>query len=251
LREDNISTERFRLTPDEILVKIKEIISNDITNIVLQSGSDNYYDTDMISYLIYKIKKDHDIQITLHLLQRGFDEYRAWKFAGADNYLLKFNSSNKENFSFFNKSNKLDDRINILKYLKRLGYKICTGNIVGLPNQTQEDLVNDLLLLKSIEPEMIFNTPFVPHFYTKFQNVSKVEILLMLKIIAITRILLKKSDIIISDSIDFFDRNEKKQLFNVGANMLLLEIAGNSELKLKNNNNSETKTSSAKDKIAN
>ncbi|MFZ1289203.1 MAG: radical SAM protein [Melioribacteraceae bacterium] len=251
LREDNISTERFRLSPDEILVKIKEIISNDITNIVLQSGSDNYYDTDMISYLIYKIKKDHDIQITLHLLQRGFDEYRAWKFAGADNYLLKFNSSNKENFSFFNKSNKLDDRINILKYLKRLGYKICTGNIVGLPNQTHEDLVNDLLLLKSIEPEMIFNTPFVPHFYSKFQNVAKVEIPLMLKIIAITRILLKKSDIIISDSIDFFDRNEKKQLFDVGANMLLLEIVGNSEIKLKNNNNSKTKTSSAKDKIAN
>ncbi|MBK8947128.1 MAG: radical SAM protein [Ignavibacteriae bacterium] len=249
LREDNISAERFRLSPDEILVKIKKIISNDISNIILQSGSDSYYDTDMISYLIYKIKKDHDIQITLHLLQRGFDEYRAWKFAGADNYLLKFNSSNSENFSFFNKNNKLEERINNLKYLKRLGYKICTGNIVGLPNQTQEDLVNDLLLLKSLEPEMIFNTPFVPRYYSKFKNADKTNILLMQKIIAVTRILLRKSDIIVSDSIDFYDRNEKKQLFEVGANILLMEISGNEILT--KNKISEIKTSARKDKIVN
>lgn len=251
LREDNISTPRFRLSPDEILVKIKEIISKDVTNIILQSGSDSYYDSDMISYLIYKIKKDHDVQITLHLLQRCFDEYRAWKFAGADFYLLKFNSSNTNSFSFFNKNNKLEDRLNHLKYLKRLGYKICTGNIVGLPNQTKADLVNDLLLLKSIEPELVFNTPFVPQYYSKFQNISKVEISLMLKFIAITRIILRKSEIIISDSIDFFDRNEKKQLFEVGANMLLIEFAGNSDEKLKNNFNHNSKNTSAKDKIAN
>ncbi|MBK7979944.1 MAG: radical SAM protein [Ignavibacteriae bacterium] len=250
LREDNISTERFRLSPDEILVKIKEIIKNNITNIILQSGSDSYYDTDMISYLIYRIKKDHDIQITLHLLQRGFDEYRAWKFAGADNYLLKFNSSNKENFSFFNKDNKLDDRINHLKYLKRLGYKICTGNIVGLPNQNKNVLADDILFLKSLEPEMIFNTPFVPRFFSKYQNTSKVEIPLMKKIIAVTRILLQKSDIIISDSVDFFNLNEKRQMFDVGANMLLMEYSGHSINKTKSGNPS-LKSSISKGKIVN
>ena len=105
LREESISVQRFRLLPDEILEKIKSIFSTGITNIILQSGADSYYDTDMISYLIYKIKQAYDVEITLDLLQRGFDEYRAWKFSGADNYLLKFNTSNSNNFSLFTKKN--------------------------------------------------------------------------------------------------------------------------------------------------
>ena len=139
LREESISVDRFRLSPDEIIEKIKSIFSSGITNIILQSGSDSYYDTDMISYIIYKIKQEYDVEITLDLLQRGFDEYRAWKFSGADNYLLKFNTSNPENFSMFTRENKLEERINHLKYLKRIGYKICTGNIVGLPHQSSYD----------------------------------------------------------------------------------------------------------------
>ena len=127
LREESNTVQRFRLSPDEVLEKIKSIFSTGITNIILQSGSDSYYDTDMISYLIYKIKQSYDVEITLDLLQRGFDEYRAWKFSGADNYLLKFNSSNSNNFSLFTKKNNLDERVNHLKYLKRIGYKICTG----------------------------------------------------------------------------------------------------------------------------
>ena len=105
-REESFSVRRFRLSPDEILEKIKSIFSSTITNIILQSGADSYYDTDMISYLLYKIKQEYDVEITLDLLQRGFDEYRAWKFSGADNYLLKFNTSNPENFSLFPQDDK-------------------------------------------------------------------------------------------------------------------------------------------------
>ncbi|MCB9247083.1 MAG: hypothetical protein H6613_00285 [Ignavibacteriales bacterium] len=217
----------------------------------MQSGSDSFYDTDMIAYLIYKIKKEHDIKITLNLLQRGFDEYRAWKFAGADNYLLKFNTSNKDNFSVFNRDNKLEDRINHIKYLKRIGYEVCTGSIVGLPNQSIEDIANDLLLLKQFIPEMICNTPFVPHYFPRFKNVPQIELSLMMKIISITRLLQKKSDIIISDSNDFFNVNQKKELFEVGANTLLLEYTGNDSKNKDDFYKFEPRNISAKGKIVN
>ncbi len=192
LREESDAVERFRLTPDEVLEKIKSIFSTGITNIILQSGSDSYYDTDMISYLLYKIKQAYDVEITLDLLQRGYDEYRAWKFSGADNYLLKFNTSNFNNFSLFTKKNDLNERVNHLKYLKRIGYKICTGNIIGLPHQEIEDIANDLKLLQQLQPEMILNTPFTPQQLTKYQNAPKGDFHLLLKSIAISRLTLKK-----------------------------------------------------------
>jgi biotin synthase len=177
----------------------------------------------MISYLIYKIKQEYDVEITLDLLERGFDEYRAWKFSGADNYLLKFNTSNSKNYSLFTQNNKLDERINHIKYLQRIGYKICTGNIIGLPYQSEEDISRDLLLLKSFKPEMILNTPFIPHELTKFKNIPKGSFQLLMKTTAISRLLMKKSQIIIAGSSNFFSLDEKKRLFSVGADTLMLE----------------------------
>ena len=231
LREESISVSRFRLTPDQVLEKINSIYSRGITNIILQSGADSYYDTDMIAYLIYKIKKEYDVEITLDLLQRRFDEYRAWKFAGADNYLLKFNTSNSTNFSIFTQENKLDERINHLNYLKRIGYKICTGNIIGLPFQTTEDIAHDLILLQNFNPEMILNTPFTPQKLTKFQNSPKGDFNLLLKATAITRLLLKKSQLLVAASTNFFSVEEKKRLFEIGADTLMLEPLLQGELK--------------------
>lgn len=231
LREASISVNRFRLTPDEVLEKINSIFSTGITNIILQSGSDSYYDTDMISYLIYKIKQEYDVEITLDLLQRGFNEYRAWKFSGADNYLLKFNTSNNTNFSLFTEENNLDERINHLRYLNRIGYKICTGNIVGLPKQSIDDIANDLVLLEKFQPEMILNTPFTPQQLTKYQSAPKGDFGLLLKSTAITRLLLKKSQIIVSGSGNLFSIAERKKLFDIGADTLMLEPLYHGELK--------------------
>ena len=231
LREESISVERFRLTPDEVLEKIKSIFSTGITNIILQSGADSYYDTDMISYLIYKIKQAYDVEITLDLLQRDFDEYRSWKFSGADNYLLKFNTSNPNNFSLFTKENNLEERVNHLKYLKRIGYKICTGNIVGLPDQTIEDISCDLKLLEQLQPEMILNTPFTPQQFTKYQNAPKGDFQLLQKATGISRLLLKKSQIIVAGSASLFSLEEKKRLFEVGADTLILEPLLNGNLR--------------------
>ena len=231
LREESISAKRFRMSPDEVLEKIKSIFNSGITNIILQSGADSYYDTDMIAYLLYKIKQEYDVEITLDLLQRGFDEYRAWKFSGADNYLLKFNTSNSKNFSIFTKEDKLEERINHLRYLKRIGYKICTGNIIGLPHQSITDLANDLILLKNLKPEMILNTPFTPQELTKYASIPKGDFNLLLKTIAISRLLLKKSNIIVASSSNFFSIDEKKRLFEIGADTLLWEPLLNGKLK--------------------
>ena len=82
LREDNITLQRYRMTPDEIIETARQISNLGIRTIVLQSGEDGFYDTDLIAYLIYSIKQNSDIAIALSIGERGFDEYKAWKIAG-------------------------------------------------------------------------------------------------------------------------------------------------------------------------
>ena len=79
LREDNLIIPRYRMTGEEILEAARTIYSKGLRTIILQSGEDSFYDTDLISYLIYSIKRQYDVSITLNLGQRTFNEYKTWK----------------------------------------------------------------------------------------------------------------------------------------------------------------------------
>ena len=133
LREDNFALPRYRMTPDEIIETAQQITNHGIYTIVLQSGEDSFFDTDLIAYIIYSIKQKSNTAITLSLGERGFDEYRTWKIAGADRYLLKHETANSKLYSIYHLKQKLSDRVAHLKFLKRIGYQIGSGNMIGMP----------------------------------------------------------------------------------------------------------------------
>jgi len=99
IRKSNEQIERYRMQADEIIEAAKTITNSGLRTIILQSGEDNFYDTDQISYIIYSIKRNLDASLTLSLGTRTFEEYKTWKYAGADRYLLKFESSFENNLS--------------------------------------------------------------------------------------------------------------------------------------------------------
>ncbi|HEX2963315.1 MAG TPA: radical SAM protein, partial [Ignavibacteriales bacterium] len=87
LRKSNDTIERYRMNADEIIDTAKLISNLGIRTIVLQSGEDQAFDVDKIAYIIYFIKQNCDVAITLSLGQRDFEEYKTWRYAGADRYL--------------------------------------------------------------------------------------------------------------------------------------------------------------------
>ena len=95
LRSPNTNVERYRLTPDEILHFAKEGIKLGYKTLVLQSGEDSYYTTDVLCPVISEIKKN-DVAITLSIGERSTEEYEAFKNAGADRYLLRIETTDKE-----------------------------------------------------------------------------------------------------------------------------------------------------------
>lgn len=221
IREDNFAIQRYRMTADEIIETARLIYTNGVKTIVLQSGEDSFFDTDMISYLVYSIKSKFDLTITLSLGERNFNEYRTWKIAGADRYLLKHETANSKLYYVLHSKSKLNDRINHLKYLKNLGYQIGTGNIVGLPGQKIEDIADDILLCKELDVDMADFGPFISAPFTPLQSQHSGSIELALKTIAVARLTLKNVNIAAPTSLDSLDEFGREKGLNCGANVVM------------------------------
>ena len=221
LREDNFSISRYRMTAEEIIETAKVISNSGIKTIVLQSGEDGYYDTDMIAYIIYSIKQTVDAAVTLSLGDRGFEEYRNWKIAGADRYLLKHETANPKLFSVYHNGEQLEERIGHLRYLRSLGYQVGTGNLIGLPNQTIADIADDILLMNELDVHMAAFAPFIPSPFTPYQNIKHGSVELTLKTMAVTRIVMKEVHIPATTALDSIDKLGREKGLNCGANVVM------------------------------
>jgi len=226
LREDNFSVNRYRLNADEIIEIAKKISNLGFKTLFLQSGEDSYYDPDIIAYVIYTIKQQTDLALTLNIGPRNFDDYRAWRLSGADRYFLKFYTSNSTLYAINHKKKNLYDKISHLKFLKRIGYQIGTGNIIGLPHQTIEDIADDILLCKELDVDMVSFAPFLPHPFTPYQNKKSADIRVVLNTISIARILMKNVHIHAGNALDTLSKDGRFNAIKSGANIIVSDLSG-------------------------
>jgi biotin synthase len=206
---------------DEILNTARFIFKAGIQTIVLQSGEDSFYDCDEIESIIKEIKNELDAAITLSLGERNFEEYKIWKTAGADRYLLKHETANPKLYPIYHQGDELENRLKHLRYLKSIGYQTGSGNIVGLPKQTLEDIGDDLILLKELDVDMASISPFIPSPETPFGNETRANVELTLKAMAVARIVLKDVHIPATTALGTLDKLGREKGLKVGANVIM------------------------------
>lgn len=115
---------------DEILTIAKNAVNMGYKTIVLQSGEDLYYSTDKMIEIIEGIK-NFDVALTLSVGERSYEDYKAFRQAGADRYLIRIETTDKELYKQMHPNMDFDNRIRCLKDLKELGYEVGTGCLVG------------------------------------------------------------------------------------------------------------------------
>lgn len=221
LQLHNTGLERYRMTKEDIILAAHFIYESGIKTIVLQSGEDKNYECEDIEEIITMIKKDLDVAITLSTGEREFYEYKRWKDAGADRYLLKHETANQKLYSVYHQGDELDERIKHIKYLKSIGFQVGSGNIIGLPQQTIEDIANDILLLKELDVDMCSISPFVPSQNTPYRNEENGDINLVLRTMAVARIVLRNSHIPATTALATLDSDGRKKGLDVGANVIM------------------------------
>jgi len=165
LRAGNETLTRYRMKADEILVAARQAVKFGYGTVVLQGGEDYGFTTHWMAGIIRQIKTETPLAVTLSLGERPEKDLAAWREAGADRYLLRFETSDRLLFDAIHPplGKQACDRIAILRRLKALGYEAGSGVMVGIPGQTYESLANDITLFRELDLDMIGIGPFIPH----------------------------------------------------------------------------------------
>ncbi|MEA4860660.1 MAG: hypothetical protein VB127_09265 [Sphaerochaeta sp.] len=83
------------MTENELMHCVESAVEQGYHTVVLQSGEDEK-SAETIARTIAQIKKDYTVAVTLSLGERSHEDYRLWKQAGADCYLLRIESTDAD-----------------------------------------------------------------------------------------------------------------------------------------------------------
>ncbi|WP_245628711.1 [FeFe] hydrogenase H-cluster radical SAM maturase HydE [Salidesulfovibrio brasiliensis] len=202
LRAHNRKLKRYRMTPDEIVSATDVVAREGLGTVVLQSGDDFSYSARTIGDIISRIKDRHDIAVTLSLGDRGLDEYAYWRDCGADRALLKLETGHVKLYERLRCGESFQERLHRIEGLKRLGYEVGSGIIVGLPDTDILTTVRDMVLLSHLELDMIAIGPFVPSPATPLAFNPAGDVELSLRVSAIMRILCPQANIPATSALD-------------------------------------------------
>lgn len=223
---DNSNIERYRLDKKNILECCD--IGNKLgyKTFVLQGGEDDYYSDEIMVEIVSAIKEKYpDNAITLSIGERSHKSYERLYKAGAERYLLRHETSNGDLYKKLHPGFSLEKRVESLKSLQSIGYKVGGGFLVGIPGGTKEDLVNDLLLIKSLNLSMCGIGPFIPHKDTKLKNYPNGSIEDTIVLIAIIRLLLPKVLIPATTAVATVDLKGREKALKSGANVIMPNLS--------------------------
>ncbi len=164
LRCSNSKVARYRMDPDEIVqAAMAAWRVHKFGTFVLQSGEDPGYPPHGLVRAIRGIKASTNAAVTLSVGEAPDRCYRLWREAGADRFLLKFETSDPDLFAALKPTTTLAARMGRLSSLRDMGYQVGSGIILGLPGQDRVSVARDLILCGEENYEMVSIGPFVPH----------------------------------------------------------------------------------------
>jgi biotin synthase len=235
LRQGNRALPRYRMTREEILECAHQAEKLGYGTVVMQAGEDDQLSADWIAEIVRSIKRETTLAVTLSLGERGMEELRQWRAAGADRYLLRFETSDLNLFSIIHPQRVLGapNRLQLLKQIKKLGYEAGGGVMVGIPGQSYASLAEDVLTFRALDLDMIGIGPYIPHAATPLgtgalrpavdpaeQVPSNEE--MVYKMIALTRIFCPDANIPSTTALATINKADgRKQGLRVGANVVM------------------------------
>lgn len=238
IRRDNEEVERFDTSREDILAMAQWAYDNHYGSLTLQSGERQ--DPEFVNHvesLIRDIKKigNGALGITLCVGEETEETYRRWFKAGAHRYLLRIETSNPQLYATLHPQDGHHEwsvRMHCLELLRKVGYQVGTGVMIGLPGQTLEDLADDILFFRDKDIDMIGMGPYVVHHNTPIGKqvvasggdtpvAKQKRLILGLNMIAVTRLFLKDVNIASTTALQALNPFGRELGLKAGANILM------------------------------
>ena len=223
IRRDNKLLQRYRMSEDELIETARRGAELGFKTIVMQSGEDMYYDTGRMCRIIETIKK-FDVAVTLSLGERKYEEYKDFRNAGADRYLMRIETTDKDLYHRLDPAMSWQHRYECLLMLKELGYELGSGSMVGLPGQSVESIADDLLFMQELKVDMAGIGPFIPHQQTPLKDTAGGTLDLALRTMALMRIMLPDINIPATTAMESLHPQGRIKALQSGANVVMPNI---------------------------
>lgn len=226
IRRGNPKVDRYRLTEEEILQCCLEGNQLGYQTFVLQSGEDAYFTDERLVKLIRQIKQRLPWSaVTLSIGERPYESYKAFFQAGADRFLLRHETASENLYKSLHPDMDFHERRTCLRWLKEIGYQVGAGFMVGLPGQTSEDLAEDLLYLRELQPHMVGIGPFIPHPGTPLGKYPGGTVEKTLIMIAMVRLILPQALLPATTAVGTLDPNGREKALKAGANVVMPNLS--------------------------
>ncbi len=156
---------RYRMGAEEIVACGRQAAALGYGTVVLQAGEDYGIGREWLAGIVRAVRSETPLAVTLSLGERPDEDLAAWREAGADRYLLRFETSDAALYDRIHPPlpGRPSDRFAILRRLKGLGYEAGSGVMIGIPGQTYESLADDIGTFAALDLDMIGVGPYLPH----------------------------------------------------------------------------------------
>jgi biotin synthase len=226
IRKSNKKVERYRLSLEQSHQCCEEGYQLGYRTFVLQSGEDSYYNVQRLTVLVEEIKERYPVAaVTLSIGERDEETYQRLYNAGADRFLMRHETASRRLYEMLHPAASFDERIRCIKVLKKIGYQVGSGFMVGLPMQTAEDLADDLLFLKELHPDMIGIGPFIPHKETPLKHMKGGALEDTLVMVALARLFVPDSLIPATTAIGSIHPQGREFALKAGANVVMPNLS--------------------------
>ena len=223
IRRGNRQVQRYRMTDEELVETAKRAATLGFQTIVLQSGEDLHFDQARMCRIIEQIKR-LDVALTLSVGERDYEDYKAFRDAGADRYLMRIETTDRDLYNRLNPGMSWEQRHECLLMIRELGYELGSGIMVGLPGQTVESIADDLLYLKDICIDMAGIGPFIPHPETPLANESGGTLEQALRTMAVMRLLMADINIPATTAMESLHPQGRIMALQAGANVVMPNV---------------------------
>lgn len=226
IRKSNEKADRYRLSLEEILECADIGDKLGYKTYVLQGGEDPYFTDEKMVDIIERIKEKYpNNAITLSLGERSYKSYEKMFKAGADRYLLRHETASKKLYESLHPNSSFENRRLCLNNLKEIGYQIGAGFMVGIPNQNNSDLVEDLMFLKNLNPHMCGIGPFIPHKDTPLANEEGGTLEKTIIMLALVRLILPKVLLPATTALGSIDPIGREKGLKAGGNVVMPNLS--------------------------
>jgi biotin synthase len=189
MRRDNRGLSRYRANYEELAELLIHHRPASVTDVNIQAGEDPVAVREVVLPLIRALQRETNLGVSVCLGLLSPALYAELKNAGASIYIIKFEIADPKQYLTFNAPGKYEERLAAIRHLAATGWRVSSGFIAGLPDQTEEDLLGNLNLACKLPLDGCSVSPFIPGDETPLAQSPMADIDVTLNCMASLRLL--------------------------------------------------------------